>query len=182
MLGRQRPFSPSVPAEAGCLFTVAAGVHVFISGESLHCFLVGWCTNKSYVIATSDLWLFIHASNLLSLYSPPRSSTYVNEQTKRVSKKLYQLSKFTHFLNAHARKLLFNAHIQSVIDYASTLWDPVSATTLKPLASINKHALKLSLLKSKFLTAHDCKVLDVFPPSAPHAKKKNRDCDSPADS
>ena len=37
-----------------CL-TVAAGVHVFISGESLHCFLVGWCTNKSYVIATSDL-------------------------------------------------------------------------------------------------------------------------------
>ena len=71
MLGRQRPFSPSVPAEAGCLFTVAAGVHVFISGESLHCFLVGWCTNKSYVIATSDLWLFIHASNLLSLNSPP---------------------------------------------------------------------------------------------------------------
>ena len=49
------PFSPSVPAEAGCLFAVAAGVHVFISGESLHCFLVGWCTNKSSVIATSDL-------------------------------------------------------------------------------------------------------------------------------
>ena len=32
---RQRPFSPSVPAEAGCLFSVEAGVHVFISGESL---------------------------------------------------------------------------------------------------------------------------------------------------
>ena len=29
------PFPPSVPAEAGCLFTAAAGVHVFISGESL---------------------------------------------------------------------------------------------------------------------------------------------------
>ena len=43
----------SVSAEAGCLFAVAAGVHVFISGESLHCFLVG--ANKSYVIATSDL-------------------------------------------------------------------------------------------------------------------------------
>ena len=47
------------------MFTVAAGVLVFISGENLHCFLVGWCTNKSYVIANSDLWLFIHASNLL---------------------------------------------------------------------------------------------------------------------
>ena len=55
---RQRPFPPSVPAEAGCLFTVAAGIHVFVSRESLHCFLVGWCTNKSYVIATSDLWPF----------------------------------------------------------------------------------------------------------------------------
>ena len=31
---------------------------------------LGWCTNKSYVIATSDLWLFIHASNLLPLNSP----------------------------------------------------------------------------------------------------------------
>ena len=41
-----------------------------ISGKSLHCFLVGWYTNKSYVIATSGLWLFIHASNLLPLNSP----------------------------------------------------------------------------------------------------------------
>ena len=33
------------------------------SGESLHCFLVGEI--NCYVIATSDLWLFIHACNLL---------------------------------------------------------------------------------------------------------------------
>ena len=52
-LGQQRPFPPSVPAEAGRLFAVAARVHVFILGESLHCFLVG--VNKSYVIATSAL-------------------------------------------------------------------------------------------------------------------------------
>ena len=43
--------------------------------QNRHCFMVGWCTNKSCVIATSDLWLFIHASNLLSLYSPPHSPT-----------------------------------------------------------------------------------------------------------
>ena len=37
--------------------------------------LVGWCTNKSYVIATSDLWLFTHASNLLTLtpHSPTKA-------------------------------------------------------------------------------------------------------------
>ena len=66
---RQRPFSPSVPAEAGCLFAVAACVHAFISGESVHCFLDG--VNKSYVIAASDLWLFIHASNLLPSLPTP---------------------------------------------------------------------------------------------------------------
>ena len=43
-------------------------------GESLHCFLVG--VNKSYVIATSDLWLFIHASNLLP--SLPTALPYNN--------------------------------------------------------------------------------------------------------
>ena len=49
------PLFTSVHAEAGCLFSVAAGVLVFISGESLHCFLVG--VNKSYVtlVATADL-------------------------------------------------------------------------------------------------------------------------------
>ena len=31
----------------------------------------------------------------------------VNELTKRVSQKLYQLSKIKHFVNAHARKLFY---------------------------------------------------------------------------
>ena len=50
-LGQQRPFSPSVPAEAICL--LLRPVFMCISGESLHCFLVG--VIRSYVIATSDL-------------------------------------------------------------------------------------------------------------------------------
>ena len=46
---------------------------------------------------------------------------------------------------------------------ASTLWDSASASTLKPLVSIHKRALKLTLLKSTSLTAHDYKHLDVLP-------------------
>ena len=62
-------FPPSVPAVAGRqLVIVRAVTYVSDSGESLHCFLVG--TNKSYVITTSDLWLFIHASNLLPWFNP----------------------------------------------------------------------------------------------------------------
>ena len=90
-------------------------------------------------------------------------TNHVNELTKRVSQKLYQLAKIKHFLNAHARKLFFHAYIQPIIDYASTLWDSASAHTLKPLVSIHKRALKLTLLKSTSLTAHDYKLLDVLP-------------------
>ena len=90
-------------------------------------------------------------------------TNHVTELTKRVSQKLYQLAKIKHFLNAHARKLFFHAHIQPIIDYASTLWDSASANTLKPLVSIHKRALKLTLLKSTSLTAHDYKPLDVLP-------------------
>ena len=38
-----------------------------------------------------------------------------------------------------------------------------SANTLKPLVSIHKRALKLTLLKSTSLTAYDYKHLDVLP-------------------
>ena len=94
---RRVPLSPSVPAVAGRQLVRAAAYasdsgkspnskHWFTTsflqtleegagkgcsecGESLHWFLVG--ANKSYVIATSDLWLFINASNLLPSLSTP---------------------------------------------------------------------------------------------------------------
>ena len=50
---RSVPFPPvSMQRQVVCLPLLQP---VFISGESLHCFLAGRCTNKSYVIATSDL-------------------------------------------------------------------------------------------------------------------------------
>ena len=36
----------------------------------------GWCANKSYVIATSDLWLFLHTSNLLPSLPTPLPYTW----------------------------------------------------------------------------------------------------------
>ena len=111
---------------------------------------------KSVEVATHKV-LGITIDNNLSW------TNHVNELTKRVSQKLYQLAKIKHFLNAHARKLFFHAHIQPIIDYASTLWNFVSANTLKPFVSIHKRALKLILLKSTSLTAHDYKLLDVLP-------------------
>ena len=85
----------------------------------------------------------------------------------------YQLFKIKHFLNLHARKLFFHAHIQSIIDYRSTLWNSASANTLKPLVSLHKRALKAFLLENKFkiktlktnttLAISDCNFLSILP-------------------
>lgn len=88
---------------------------------------------------------------------------HVNVLCKSLSKKVFQLSKVKHFLTFHARVLFFQAHIQSLIDYASTIWDGASANTLKPLMSLHRRSLKLILHKSTTLTNHDYKSLQILP-------------------
>ena len=51
---------------------------------------------------------------------------HIPDLCKTTAKKVYQAAKLKHFLNFHARKTFFQAHIQSGIDYASTLWDSAS--------------------------------------------------------
>ena len=69
-LGRQRPLSPQCPCR-GRLFVCCCGrcSCVHLRGEPT--LFPGWRANKSYVIATSDLWLFIHASNLFPSLPTP---------------------------------------------------------------------------------------------------------------
>ena len=88
---------------------------------------------------------------------------HINNLCKSLSRKVFQLSKVKHFLNFHARVLFFHAHIQSLIDYASTLWDGASANTLKPLMSLHKRSLKLILKKPSTLTTEDYKILQILP-------------------
>jgi hypothetical protein len=90
-------------------------------------------------------------------------SKHVTALCKTASKKVYQLSRIKHFLNPHARKLFFHAHIQSIIDYGSTLWDSASANTLKPLVSLHKRALKVILLRNTTLMVSDYKYLSILP-------------------
>ena len=54
---RQRPLSPSAPAEACCLFAVAAGVHVFISGENLLVVIFLWLVVLLFLTVVNDVCL-----------------------------------------------------------------------------------------------------------------------------
>ena len=90
-------------------------------------------------------------------------SLHIAYLCKVVSSKVFQLSKIKHFLNFHVRKLFFHAHIQACLDYGSTVWDSACVSTLKPLVSLHRRALKLILLKSTSLTDTDYKTVCILP-------------------
>ena len=75
------PSFPQCPCRSRLSFSVSCylGTNVSDSWESLHCFLIPFPVgvNKSYTIATSDLWLFIHASNLLPSLPTPLPYTSI---------------------------------------------------------------------------------------------------------
>ena len=88
--------------------------------------------------------------------------THIRDLCKTTAKNVYQSANIKHFLNFHARKTFFQAHIQSGIDYASTLWDSASDSLQKPLKSLHRRAIKTVLLKLASLTDKDYKAAQIL--------------------
>ena len=88
---------------------------------------------------------------------------HIRDLCKTTGKKVYQSAEIKHFINFHARKTFFQAHIQSGgIDYASTLWDSASDSLQKPLKSLRRRAIKIVLLKRTSLTDKDYKAAQIL--------------------
>ena len=87
----------------------------------------------------------------------------MNALCKKISTKVFQLSRLKHFVHFQTRKLFFTSHIQSLTDYGSALWDSTSKSTLKPLQSLHRRALELILLKQSSLEQDDYNLLNVLP-------------------
>ena len=87
---------------------------------------------------------------------------HIRDLCKTTAKNVYQSANIKHFLNFHARKTFFQAHIQSGIDYASTVWDSASDSLQKPLKSLHRRAIKLALLKRTSLTDKDYKAAQIL--------------------
>lgn len=88
--------------------------------------------------------------------------THIHFISKTISRKTFQLSRIKHFLNLESRKIFYSAHIQSIIDYSSTLWDSASGNAMKPLISVQKRAIKTILLKSN-ISSEDYKKIHILP-------------------
>ena len=87
----------------------------------------------------------------------------IRDLCKSTAKRVYQSTKNKNFLTFHARKIFFQAHIQSCTDYASSLWDSASESLLKPLKSLHRRAIKIILLKHTSLKNEDYKNTILLP-------------------
>ena len=72
------------------------------------------------------------------------------------------------------KKNFFQAHIQSGVDYTSTLWDSASDSLQKPLKSLHRRAIKIVLLKRTSLTDKDYKAAQILTLSSRLMSNKGR--------
>ena len=89
-------------------------------------------------------------------------SNHISFLGKRLAVKISQLAKVKHFLDLHSTSMFFSAHILTVIDYASTLWDNASESNLRFMFRLHKWALKFVLIKSSSLTITDYSQLKTL--------------------
>ena len=89
-------------------------------------------------------------------------------------KKSTNQQKLSIFLTFMPEKRFSKPHIQSVIDYASTLWDSASDSLQKPLKSLHRRAIKIVLLKRTSLTDKDYKAAQILPLSSRLMSNKAR--------
>ena len=68
---------------------------------------------------------------------------HIDNVCKKVSRNLFLLFKLKHYVDSNARKLFFDAHVMSHINYASVIWRGASENCTKKLNSLHRRAIKL---------------------------------------
>ena len=79
--------------------------------------------------------------------------SHIDNVCKHVSKKKILLSQLRHYVDSDARKIFFQAHLLSHINYASTVWSGASEVHLKKLNSLHRRAAKLILSDQSLSTS-----------------------------
>ena len=101
---------------------------------------------SKFIIPTRQKRLEVITDNDLA------SAPHVNTLCKKISAKVFQLSKIKYAVN-----------IQSVIECGSTLSDSASKNSFKPLHSLFTRVLKLILLKHSSLEQDHFNLLNTLP-------------------
>ena len=88
---------------------------------------------------------------------------HVISPTLYLSKNTYLLYRLKKYACKEALKLYFDAHINSFINYASTLWDNCSGEYMKRINSVHRRAVKILLPSQSYTTDEKFKLLNILP-------------------
>lgn len=92
-----------------------------------------------------------------------RWDAHVDHLCKVLGRNLYLLSKLQSVFTQEARKLFYNAHIQSHLDYASVVWDGTSDAIFKRLNSLYRRAAKLIYPDPSLTTDQKMSAVGMLP-------------------
>ena len=81
--------------------------------------------------------------------------SHIDNICKHLSKNLFLLSQLRHYVDSDTRKIVFQAHLLSPINYASTVWGGASEIQLKKLNSLHRRAAKLILPDQSLSTSQN---------------------------
>ena len=88
---------------------------------------------------------------------------HIDNVCKKVSRNLFLLFKLKHYVDSDARKLFFDAHVMSHINYASVIWRGASENCTKKLNSLHRRAIKLVSLENDLTTDEKISSLNILP-------------------
>ena len=88
---------------------------------------------------------------------------HIDMTCKTLSRYLYALSRLKHITNESTRKIFYEAHIRSRIDYASTLWDGCSENLFKKLSSLYRRSAKNVSQNCSLTTDQKLMSLNMLP-------------------
>ena len=89
--------------------------------------------------------------------------SHIDNICKHLSKNIFLLSQLRHYVDSDARKIFFQAHLLSHMNYASTVWSGASEVHLKKLNSLHKRAAKLILPNQSLPTTEKINKLNILP-------------------
>jgi retron-type reverse transcriptase len=89
--------------------------------------------------------------------------SHIDSLCKRLAQNLFLLGQLKFFLNSHALKTFFHAHIMCHINYASTIWSGASNNNLTKLNSLHRRAVKLISDTPLVSTDQKLKNLKILP-------------------
>ena len=89
--------------------------------------------------------------------------SHIDNMCKHLFKNLFLLSQLRHYVDSDARKIFFQAHLLSHINYASTVWSGASEVHLKRLNSLHRRVAKLILPDQSLSTTETLNKLNILP-------------------